>query len=224
MSRQIALDTETTGFDYKEGDRLVEIGCVEMIDRELTGNNFHIYINPERDMPQEAFEVHGLSEEFLKEYPIFKDQAENFLNYIGDAELIIHNAPFDLSFLDGELAALGLPTVSERCSVIDTLVLANSLYPGRRNNLDALCNRLSVDNSDRTLHGALIDSVLLAQVYLRMTGGQESLFTFDEEQSETGELLLPQAIEGGGKGRIILPSEEERRAHLAFMAQFDSSK
>ncbi len=176
MSRQIVLDTETTGFDFNKGDRIVEIGCIEMIDRKITDNDFHVYINPERAMPIEAFNVHGLGDEFLADKPLFAEIGQSFLDYVDGAELIIHNAGFDIPFLNFELQRMGLPKVTERSEVIDTLKLARELYPSQRNTLDALCRRLGVDNSGRELHGALLDSELLAQVYLRMTGGQKSLF------------------------------------------------
>ncbi len=183
MSRQIVLDTETTGFDFKKGDRIVEIGCIELIDREITDNHFHVYINPERSMPIEAFNVHGLGDDFLKTQPVFAEVGQSFLDYVDGAELIIHNAGFDVPFLNFELERMGLPKVTERSSVIDTLQMAREKYPSQRNTLDALCRRLGVDNSRRELHGALLDSELLAQVYLNMTGGQKSFFDLLEEES-----------------------------------------
>src|SRR5699024_2777664 len=193
MSRQIVLDTETTGFDHTTGDRIVEIGCIEMIDRQITDNHYHVYINPERDMPEEAFKVHGLSDEFLRDKPLFEAVGQSFLDYVNGDELIIHNAAFDVGFLDFELERMGLLPVSKTSSVIDTLIMARDMYPGQRNTLDALCRRLDVNNSNRVLHGALIDSELLAQVYLKMTGGQESLLLFDDgsqKESDTDEDLL----------------------------------
>lgn len=183
MSRQIVLDTETTGFDFKKGDRIVEIGCIELIDREITDNHFHVYINPERSMPIEAFNVHGLGDDFLKTQPVFAEIGQRFLDYVDGAELIIHNAGFDVPFLNFELERMGLPKVTERSSVIDTLQMAREKYPSQRNTLDALCRRLGVDNSRRELHGALLDSELLAQVYLNMTGGQKSFFDLLEEET-----------------------------------------
>ncbi len=175
--RQIVLDTETTGLETELGHRIIEIGAVELVDRQLTGRNFHHYINPERDIDLGALEVHGLSREFLSDKPRFEEIAAEFSTYAADAELIIHNAPFDLGFLDYEYSMLnaGSARWSDAYSVIDTLLLARDLHPGQRNSLDALCKRYEVDNSSRTLHGALLDSEILADVYLLMTGGQVDL-------------------------------------------------
>jgi len=220
MSRQIVLDTETTGFDHTTGDRIVEIGCIEMIDRQITDNHYHVYINPERDMPEEAFKVHGLSDEFLRDKPLFEAVGQSFLDYVNGDELIIHNAAFDVGFLDFELERMGLPPVSKTSSVIDTLIMARDMYPGQRNTLDALCRRLDVNNSNRVLHGALIDSELLAQVYLKMTGGQESLLLFDDgsqKESDTDEdLLMATAKKVSGGTRVIYANAEELAAHEAF--------
>ena len=228
MSRQIVLDTETTGMDPNTGDRIVEIGCVEMIDRMLTGNHFHVYINPERDMPVEAYNVHGLSEEFLSDKPVFAKIAQSFLEYIDGGELIIHNASFDMKFLDYELKQLGLPSLTSQCLVIDSLQLAREMYPGQRNNLDALCKRLGIDNSKRTLHGALLDSEILAQVYLAMTGGQDSLFGGGEAEEED-QLLAQSIVESQvvqqetfshDRTRVIVANDEELALHEAFIAKF----
>jgi DNA polymerase-3 subunit epsilon len=177
--RQIILDTETTGLRPEEGHRIIEIGCMEMVSRRLTGNHFHYYLNPEREIDQGAMAVHGITNEFLKDKPSFKNIAEEFIRFIDGAELVIHNAPFDLGFLNSELALLraGYKSINDYCNVIDTLAVARRLHVGQRNSLDALCKRYAVDNSKRDLHGALIDCHLLAQVYLAMTGGQESLFS-----------------------------------------------
>lgn len=223
MSRQIVLDTETTGFDHATGDRIVEIGCIEMIDRQITDNHYHVYINPERDMPEEAFKVHGLSDEFLRDKPLFEAVGQSFLDYVNGDELIIHNAAFDVGFLDFELERMGLPPVSKTSSVIDTLIMARDMYPGQRNTLDALCRRLDVNNSNRVLHGALIDSELLAQVYLKMTGGQESLLLFDDgsqKESDTDEdLLMATAKKVSGGTRVIYANAEELAAHEAFFSK-----
>ncbi len=220
MSRQIVLDTETTGFDHATGDRIVEIGCIEMIDRQITDNHYHVYINPERDMPEEAFKVHGLSDEFLRDKPLFEAVGQSFLDYVNGDELIIHNAAFDVGFLDFELERIGLTPVSKTSSVIDTLIMARDMYPGQRNTLDALCRRLDVNNSNRVLHGALIDSELLAQVYLKMTGGQESLLLFDDgsqkESDADEDLLMATAKKVSGGTRIIYANAEELAAHEAF--------
>ena len=174
--RQIILDTETTGLEPSDGHRIIEIGCVELIDRRLSHKHFHQYINPERDIEDGALEVHGISREFLLDKPRFRDIAEEFLAFVAGAELIIHNAPFDLGFLDNELSLLGRDDrMADHCGVLDTLELARDLHPGQRNNLDALCKRYEVDNSSRTLHGALLDAEILADVYLAMTGGQVDL-------------------------------------------------
>ena len=179
--RQIVLDTETTGLNPKLGNRVIEIGCVELDNRMLTGNNFHVYINPERDSEEGALNVHGLTTEFLSDKPKFHEIVEQLRTYIAGAEVIIHNAPFDLGFLNHEFARLKLPSFSDHVgAVIDTLVQAKELHPGKRNSLDALCDRYGVSNSHRKLHGALLDSELLADVYLAMTRGQNSL-SMDEE-------------------------------------------
>ncbi|MBY6203402.1 DNA polymerase III subunit epsilon [Halomonas denitrificans] len=174
--RQIVLDTETTGLEPQEGHRIIEIGALELIDRSLTGRQFHKYINPERSVEDGALEVHGLSDDFLEDKPVFAEIADEFIGFIRDAELIIHNAAFDVGFLDAELARLpDAPRIADLAQVLDTLELARELHPGQRNSLDALCRRYEVDNSNRTLHGALLDSELLADVYLLMTGGQVDL-------------------------------------------------
>jgi len=174
--RQIILDTETTGLNPKSGDRIIEIGCVEMVNRRLTGNNFHYYINPERDSDPGALAVHGLTTEFLSDKPKFSDIVDTLCDFVRDAEIIIHNAPFDLGFLDAEFERLGKSNIMAHVrQVTDTLVQAKELFPGKRNSLDALCERYQVSNAHRTLHGALLDAELLAEVYLAMTRGQDSL-------------------------------------------------
>ena len=174
--RQIVLDTETTGLNPRAGDRIIEIGCVELVNRRLTGNNFHCYLNPERDSEEGALAVHGLTTEFLADKPKFAEIANSLRDYLAGAEIIIHNAPFDTGFLDAEFARLGIARFREHVGeVIDTLVRAKEMHPGKRNSLDALCDRYGVSNAHRTLHGALLDSELLAEVYLAMTRGQNSL-------------------------------------------------
>jgi DNA polymerase-3 subunit epsilon len=174
--RQIFLDTETTGLYADQGDRIIEIGCVELLNRKLTGNNLHFYLNPGRDSHEEALKVHGISNEFLRDKPPFAAIADELLEYVAGAEIIIHNAAFDLGFLNQELALLGRPAFRASVgNVVDTLVMAKEMFPGKRNSLDALCDRLGVDNSGRTLHGALLDAELLADVYINMTRGQEAL-------------------------------------------------
>lgn len=175
--RQVVLDTETTGLEPSQGHRVIEIGCVELFNRQLTGNHFHVYINPEREVDEGALAVHGISNEFLADKPLFSAIVEDFLAFIEGAELIIHNAAFDIGFLNQELSLLpNRPArVDERCGVIDTLLMARQKHPGQKNNLDALCKRYGIDNSHRDLHGALLDAEILADVYLRMTGGQTLL-------------------------------------------------
>lgn len=182
--RLIVLDTETTGLSTKDGNRIIEIGCVELLDRRLTGNNFHVYINPERDSEPGALQVHGLTREFLADKPIFKTVAQDFITYIRDSELIIHNAPFDVGFLNYELAKLpNTRSIESYCTIFDTLADAKIRFPGQRNNLDALCRRYGVDNTHRELHGALLDAQILADVFLRMTGGQFSLMAEGNEDN-----------------------------------------
>jgi len=176
--RQIILDTETTGIDPLSGDRIVEIGAVELIKRKLTHNNYHQYIQPEREVPQEVIEIHGITNEFLVGKPVFRDVVEDFMEFVSGAELIIHNAPFDVGFINQELSLLKKNRwgkIEDHCTITDTLKMARKMYPGQRNSLDALCKRLYVDNSNRTLHGALLDSEILADVYLMLTGGQTKL-------------------------------------------------
>ncbi|MBK1722830.1 DNA polymerase III subunit epsilon [Thiocystis violacea] len=186
--RQIVLDTETTGLEPREGHRIIEIGCVELIDRRLTHNNFHQYLQPDREIDAGAEEVHGISNAFLADKPRFAEIAERFVQYIEGAELIIHNAPFDVGFLDHELRLWrkDVPAIADLCEVTDTLVMARKLHPGQRNGLDALCKRYSVDNSHRELHGALLDAEILADVYRAMTGGQVALHLGGDPLEETG--------------------------------------
>ena len=175
--RQIVLDTETTGLDPRQGHKIIEIGALELVDRQLSGRQFHVYINPERDIEAGALEVHGITEEFLRDKPVFADVVEDFLEFVDGAEMVIHNAPFDIGFIDNELALIGHQhaSITDVAGVLDTLELAKDLHPGQRNNLDALCKRYEVDNTSRTLHGALLDSEILVDVFLAMTGGQTDL-------------------------------------------------
>lgn len=196
--RQIVLDTETTGLDPKAGHRIIEIGCVELLNRRITQNRFHVYINPEREIDAGAIEVHGLTNEFLAGKPVFKSIAEDFLNFVGGAELIIHNAAFDVGFLDHELSLLGESRgrIADYCGVCDTLAMARKNHPGQRNSLDALCKRYNVDNSRRELHGALLDAEILADVYLAMTGGQIAMLL--DADGEPGGV----SGSGGAEGRL----------------------
>lgn len=205
--RQIVLDTETTGLEVSQGHRIIEIGCVELDNRRLTGNHYHVYINPEREVDQGAIEVHGITNEFLTDKPLFAQVAADFVEFIQGAELVIHNAPFDVGFLNSELQRLeqDYPKVDESCRVIDTLVMARGKHPGQRNNLDALCQRYDVDNSQRDLHGALLDAEILADVYLAMTGGQTSLTLSDSEASEAAGQGSAERIIRLSPDRVSLP-------------------
>lgn len=213
------LDTETTGLEVSQGHRIIEIGCVEMDNRRLTGNHYHVYINPEREVDQGAIEVHGITNDFLTDKPLFSQVAADFVEFIQGAELVIHNAPFDVGFLNSELQRLdqGYPKVDESCRVIDTLVMARGKHPGQRNNLDALCQRYGVDNSQRDLHGALLDAEILADVYLLMTGGQTSLTLSDSEASEAAGQGAAERIIRLSAQRTRLPvisaSEQELEQH-----------
>ncbi|RYF52667.1 MAG: DNA polymerase III subunit epsilon, partial [Comamonadaceae bacterium] len=184
--RQIILDTETTGLEPAQGHRVIEIGCVELINRVPSGNNLHIYLNPDRDSDPEALNVHGLTTEFLSDKPRFGEVAERFVSYVDGAELIIHNAAFDVKFLDSELARVGMGTLAQRCAITDSLMHARTLHPGKRNSLDSLCDRYGISNAHRTLHGALLDSQLLAEVWLAMTRGQDGLL-IDLDDNEQGQ-------------------------------------
>ena len=185
--RQIVLDTETTGLEVSQGHRIIEIGCIELVNRRVTGNHWHYYINPGREIDSGAFEVHGISTEFLQDKHRFAELAGEFRDYVAGAELVIHNAPFDIGFLNNELALLDPPlaALEETCSILDTLLLARQKHPGQKNNLDALCKRYGIDNSNRSLHGALLDARILADVYLAMTGGQASLGLEAEQGVDT---------------------------------------
>ncbi|CAB3787162.1 DNA polymerase III subunit epsilon [Pararobbsia alpina] len=225
--RQLILDTETTGLNARSGDRVIEVGIVELVDRRLTGKNLHFYINPERDSEPGALAVHGLTTEFLSDKPKFGEIANELRDFIAGADLIIHNAPFDLGFLDAEFSLLGLPTFVSHCGeVIDTLVQAKSLYPGKRNSLDALCDRLGVSNAHRTLHGALLDAELLAEVYLAMTRGQESLvidMLGESEQASGGDEL---AVKTGFDQlvlAVVLALPEEEAAHGIVLNELDKA-
>lgn len=218
--RQIVLDTETTGLEVSQGHRIIEIGCVEIINRKLTGNHFHQYTNPEREIDQGAVEVHGISQDFLADKPTFIDIADTFMAFIEGAELIIHNAPFDVGFINYELSLLGkkYPRIEEVCTVIDTLVMARHKHPGQKNSLDALCKRYGVDNSQRDLHGALLDSEILADVYLLMTGGQTALSlgsAQDQDSIQSNELRVELLDPDRTRLKVLLANEKELAAHRA---------
>lgn len=217
--RQIVLDTETTGIGHDIGHRIIEIGCVELIDRRLTGHHRHWYINPEREIDEGAFRVHGISYEFLQDKPLFQNIIDELLQYVDQAELVIHNAPFDIGFLNAELMRLNhAKKITDYCTVFDTLAYARKKFPGQRNSLDALCKRFDIDNSNRQLHGALLDSQILAYVYLALTGGQTSLF--GDEQSmpttatQTVENLHPTL---NSTSPVYFANTEEQAAHQAFI-------
>jgi len=221
--RQIILDTETTGLEWSEGHNIIEIGCVEMFKRKLTGNNYHEYMKPDRDVDEEAISVHGITNEFLADKPKFAHYAQGFLDYVRGAELIIHNAAFDVGFLDEELRRNGFKErIADICTVTDSLMLARKKHPGQKNNLDALCRRYGIDNSHRELHGALLDSEILADVYLVLTGGQTSLLLGDGDDGAPGSLVEMRKIDHDGSGLVVLdPTEDELLAHQAFLAKLD---
>ncbi|HDR9055131.1 DNA polymerase III subunit epsilon [Burkholderia vietnamiensis] len=224
--RQIILDTETTGLNPRSGDRLIEIGCVELLNRRLTGNNLHIYVNPERDSDPGALAVHGLTTEFLSDKPKFAEVADQIRDFVKGAELIIHNAPFDLGFLDAEFARLGLPPFIEHCDgVIDTLAEAKQMFPGKRNSLDALCDRFGISNAHRTLHGALLDSELLAEVYLAMTRGQDSLVIdmLDDAGADGGTANGQRISLASLDLPVVAASDDELAAHQAQLDELDKS-
>lgn len=228
--RQIVLDTETTGIETRDGHRMIEIGAVEVINRRLTGNSYHQYINPEREIDPEAMSVHGITNERVANEPVFAEVAGEFWDFIRGAELVIHNAPFDVGFIDHEFALLraadpnlDFGPVREHCRVLDTLVMARGMHPGQRNSLDALCKRYDIDNGHRVLHGALLDAEILADVYLAMTGGQTAL-TLDsgnEEKStdnEPGEFSVRRLALEPGRLRVVRPTDDELDAHQARLA------
>lgn len=223
--RQLVFDTETTGLNPRTGDRIIEIGAVELVNRRLTGNNLHLYINPERDSDPGALQVHGLTTEFLSDKPKFAEIAEQLCEYLRGAELVIHNAPFDVAFMEAEFDRLGLPPVREHCvSVIDTLVMAKQMFPGKRNSLDALCERFGISNAHRTLHGALLDSELLADVYLAMTRGQESLVIDaddDAPQSAAERISAPGIALATLELPVLRANEAEEQAHCALLDELD---
>lgn len=220
--RQIFLDTETTGLDPAQGHRVIEIAAVEVINRRLTSRHFHVYLNPDREIDPGAQEVHGITLEFLQDKPRFPDVVGDFLDFIAGGELIIHNAPFDVGFLDHELGMLGMPGIRQTCAgIIDTLKMAKEMRPGQRNNLDALCRHFGVDNSSRTLHGALLDAELLADVYLAMTRGQESLMIeMAEPERPAGDIT---GAKRHGPLLVLKAGDEELQAHEEYLAAVDKA-
>lgn len=226
MSRQIVLDTETTGLEPGEGHRIIEIGCVELVNRRLTGKDFHQYLQPDREIDPGAVDVHGITNDFLADKPRFADVVEDFLRYIDGAELIIHNAPFDVGFLNHELEhhLKRAERIEAVCTVLDTLVIARKMHPGQRNSLDALCKRYEIDNSQREYHGALLDAQILADVYLAMTGGQAAL-SLDAHQDEgAGGARKPQRIQRDGLSLVVSSvAPGEREAHEAGIAAIEKA-
>ena len=226
--RQIILDTETTGFDPRNGDRIIEIGAVELIKRRLTQNNYHQYVYPERSVPQDAIAVHGITDEFLKDKPLFANEVDDFMAYVQGAELIIHNAPFDVGFINHELALLPnnkWGKIEDHCQITDSLKMARKAYPGQRNSLDALCKRLNIDNSNRTLHGALLDSEILADVYLTMTGGQTALSLSIQSKENSTHNLNQKNVNHEKRPplNIIKANQTEQQAHQQKLAEISKS-
>lgn len=227
IHRQVVLDTETTGLEPSQGHRIIEIGCVELINRKLTGKHYHQYIQPEREIDQGALEVHGISNEFLADKPVFDKIVDDFIAFVDGAELVIHNAPFDIGFIDHELKLSGhkVSKTSSICGIVDSLVLARNKHPGQKNNLDALCKRYAIDNSKRELHGALLDAEILADVYLMMTGGQTSLHLGSEAETGTmvdaGQASIIRLDKKRKKLPVIAASREEIEAHKALLAVID---
>jgi len=224
MSRLIFLDTETTGLSHESGDRIIEIGCIEMVNRRLSGRHKHFYVNPQRANSDEALKVHGLTDEFLTDKPLFADVVDELAEFLDGAEIVIHNAPFDVGFMDAELKRLGRPPFGGRVAkVTDSLTLAREMYPGKANSLDALCRRLEVDNTNRTLHGALLDAGLLAEVFIRMTRGQDSL-VIDVAQGAASDAHAAWTIDLATFELVVIePTEDELAAHAAVLADLDKA-
>lgn len=224
--RQIVLDTETTGLHPHEGHRILEIGAVEVVKRKITGEHYHQYINPQRDVPEEVVQVHGITEAFLADKPTFAEIVDEFMDFISGAELLIHNAPFDVGFINHELSLLHnnkWGRLEDHCTLTDTLKLAQKAYPGQRNTLDALCRRLGVNNSNRELHGALLDAEILADVYLAMTGGQTALFTPAEGAETTAQTQMRHHRSVNEPLLVIQPTPEELAAHQAYLQKMNKA-
>ena len=223
MKRQIILDTETTGLEWQNGDRLIEIGCVEMVGRKRTGRQLHRFVNPERDVPEGAVAIHGITTEFLADKPKFRDVAGEFVDFVRDAELVIHNAAFDVGFLDNELNIIGLPPLRDITDgpPIDTVRMARDMFPGKRANLDALCERFGIDNTHREFHGALRDAELLVEVYLAMTRGQESLIIDLEPDAAAVRNAAPARVSGAL--RRVMASDAERAEHERVLTEIDKA-
>jgi DNA polymerase III subunit epsilon len=223
--RQIIVDTETTGLEPSQGHRIIEIGCVEVVNRRPTGKTFHRYIKPDREIDPGAIQVHGITNEFLASQPRFDEIAADLVEFIRDAELIIHNAPFDVGFLDAEFKRLASPahSVANLCKVLDTLALARQMHPGQRNNLDALCKRYNVDNSNREFHGALLDARILLDVYLAMTGGQSALTLGDTMATVTVSAQDSRATRPAGELKIVIADTDELALHACSLAAIDKA-
>lgn len=227
--RQIVLDTETTGLETSQDHRIIEIGCVELVGRKLTGRHYHQYINPQRKVDEGAMEVHGITDQFLEDKPLFSQIAREFIEFVDGADLVIHNAPFDVGFINHEIAKLGgqYQEIETSCRIIDTLALARQKHPGQKNNLDALCKRYGVDNSQRDLHGALLDAEILADVYLLMTGGQVNLNISDQSGADSGEINAASSIRRLDADRpalrIVKPSEQELALHQQKLEAINKS-
>ena len=221
--RQIFLDTETTGLNAESGDRIIEIGCVELLNRRFSGNNLHFYLNPERSSHEDAVKVHGLTDEFLADKPLFSAVVDDLMDYVAGAEILIHNAAFDIGFLNAELRRLGRPDFESQVEAIsDTLLMAREMFPGKSNSLDALCKRLEVDNTSRSLHGALLDAGLLAEVYIRMTRGQDSL-VIDEVEATTSEVTLEAVDLSAFTLPVIAADAAEAEAHAKVIDELDKA-
>jgi len=228
MLRQIFLDTETTGLEIRDGNRIIEIGCVEMIDRKLTGNNYHQYVKVDRESEEGALKVHGITTEFLADKPYFEEIANAFIDYVKGAELIIHNAPFDVAFINNEFSLLtGIEKLEDYCEITDSLVLARQMHPGQRNSLDALCKRYDIKNEHRQLHGALLDSEILADVYLAMTGGQTDLLLGAEGSEEGNSTNMSNGFRKVALDRASLPiikaDSDETKAHEEYLASIEAT-
>lgn len=224
MSRQIVLDTETTGLSADNGDRIIELGCVELLNRKLTGNDLHLYFNPDRESHEDALKVHGLTTEFLSDKPRFELLAPDIVAYLSGAELIIHNAPFDVGFLNKEFERVGLPPLRTHVAgVIDTLVMAKQIYPGKRNSLDGLCDRFGVDRSNRTFHGAKLDAQLLADVYINLTRGQDALLIEVASDEPVQGMVLAEVDLRSFTLPVLRASDDELVAHEKVLAELDKS-
>ena len=223
--RQIILDTETTGINPQQGHRIIEIGCVEMIDRKLTGNHYHVYINPQRVVEEEAISVHGITNEFLADKPVFEQIADEFYQYIRGAELVIHNAAFDVGFINHEFSLLKrpLPAVEEYCAILDTLAMARKKHPGQKNSLDALCKRYGINNSHRELHGALLDAEILADVYLLLSGGQTILSLDKDGEDEQGSSGLRRISKQRAPIKVIRATDDELLQHQNYLSGIKKS-